>query len=300
LRAWQSFLTREKFPSRDNFILAEKEVCETISDAENMRLHRNIYKDIFPIYHEVILVVWTIATLGIFDFVEDIEEKLSKFQYSRKEILTRVPQEQPHESDLKSAIQLAPPRFELPGEIRILSGLVIDEYVVKNAHHIEQDTKGNWIVKETEPFVDTRWAEFWLTTESIILVERKDAREFVFRVISQALASSDSHIHSVFMDIEKIADDHPGHWLGSIVDRAGNMQNATMFGTDLEDDNVIGDEYVGSHKNQVGFVTEYFGAPVKVRVTADGTIIVLKNLSNSMGEYIQYIRQNLLRYATII
>jgi hypothetical protein len=102
------------------------------------------------------------------------------------------------------------------------------------------------------------------------------------------------------MDIERIADEHPGHWLGSIVDREGNMQNATMFGTNIENDNVIGAEYVRSHKNQVGFITDYFGAPVKVRVTTDGTIVVMKNLSNDMGTYLQFIKQNLLRYATII
>lgn len=245
-------------------------------------------------------MVWTIATLGIFDPVGDMEKKLTRFQYSRKEILMKDSEEEASVFDLKSAIQLAPPRFELPGGIRVLSGFVVDEYVVKNAHHIEQDAEGNWIVKETEPFVDTRWAEFWLTTESIILVERKDAREFVFRVVSQALTASDNHMHPVLMDIERIANEHPGHWLGSIVDREGNMQNATMFGTDIEDDNVIGDEYVRCHKNQVGFITDYFGAPVKVRVTADGTIVVMRNLSNNIGAYIQYIKQNLLRYATVI
>lgn len=245
-------------------------------------------------------MTWTISTLGMFDPVEDIERKLRKFQYSRKEISGKDSQEETHVFDLKSAIQLAPPRFELLGGIRVLSGFVIDEYVVRNAYHIEQDLEGNWVIKETEPFVDTRWAEFWLTTESIILVERKDAREFVFRVISQALRNSDNHIHSVQMDVERIANDHPGHWLGSIVDRSGNMQNATMFGSDIENDNVIGAEYVKCHKAQVGFVTDYFEAPVKVRVTADGTIVVMKNLSDNMGIYIQYIRQNLLRYATVI
>ena len=245
-------------------------------------------------------MVWTIGTLGMFEPVRDIENKLRKFQYSRKEILRKDSQGKERVFDLKSAIQLAPSKFDLPDGEKGLSGFVIDEYVVKDAHHIEQDADGNWIVRVTEPFIDTRWAEFRLTTRSIILAERKDARGFVFRVISQALTGSNSCIHPVRMDIERIADDHPGHLLGSRVDRRANMQNATMFGTNIENDHVIGAEYVRCHKSQVGFVTDYFQAPVKVRVTRDGTITVLTDLSNNIGSYIQYIRQNLLQYATVI
>lgn len=232
---------------------------------------------------------WTIATLGRFDPVEEIEEKLKDFQYFRDKDGFK----------LSSAIQLSPAsKVKLSDEVEILSGIVIDEYIVKNTYHIEKAESGRWEVVEAEPFKDTRWAGFWLSTRSIILTERKDSRGFVFRVISQALTDSDDHIQCVEMDIERIANDHPGHWLGSIKDRAGNMQNATMYGDSLENDNVIGTTYVRSHKSQVGITTDFFEAPVKVRITKDGTITVMRNLNNAMEVYIQYIRRNLLPYAS--
>ena len=239
-------------------------------------------------------MVWSIATLGIFYDIDNIEEKLNGFQYSRLEKILEK------EKSLISAIQLSPRRYELSDDVHILSGMVIDEYIVRNSHIIKKDENGKWIIKKDKPFVDTRWTEFWITTKSIILVERKNARGFAFRVISKALTMSEEYIHPVIMDIERIANDHPGHWLGSITDRRGNMQNATMFGTNLEGDTVIGDEYIRCHKAQVGFITDFFEAPVKIKVTRDGTIVIMKNLTNDIGAFIQYIRQNLLQYATPI
>ena len=234
-------------------------------------------------------MVWTVATLGIFPSLGRVEEKLTDFHYSRKE----------EGFELRSIIQLSPIKKKFSEEIEILSGIVADEYV-RTTRRIVEDEEGKWKVIETDALVDTMWTGFWLTTESMIFVERMGARSFAFRVVSQALTGADDYIHSVQMDIHKIADDHPGHWLGSITDREGHMQNATLYGDDLEDDDVIGSEYKRSKKKQVGFVTEYFGAPVKIRVTESGTIMALTNLHDQIERYIQYISRDLLGYATII
>jgi hypothetical protein len=234
-------------------------------------------------------MVWTVATLGIFSSLEGVEEKLADFHYSREE----------EGFKLRSIVQLSPIKKKFSEKIEILSGIVADEYIKKTRRIIE-DEKGKWKVIETDPFVDTMWTEFWLTTESMIFVERMGARSFAFRVVSQALTSRDDYIRPVQMDIYKIAADHPGHWLGSITERDGHMQNATLFGDNLEADDVIGSEYQKSKKKQVGFITEYFGAPVKIRVTESGTIMVLTNLHDQIERYIQYVSQDLLSYAAVI
>jgi hypothetical protein len=183
----------------------------------------------------------------------------------------------------------------LNDKTEVISGLVLDEYVNTTPMVVIDGNEKIKIVK-SKPFIDKRWATFWLTTKSIILVDNRNSRKFVFRTISRALVNKDKYIDYVHVNIEKIAEDHRGHWLGQIKDRKGHMQNATLHGDHLEDDDVIGSEYVRSHKNQVGFETDYFGTPTRVKVTRGGTVMVLTDLNNRMEEYIQYIKENLLSY----
>ena len=183
-------------------------------------------------------MVWTTGVLGKFEPVSNIEKKLREFSsYTR----TQRDQRSEKEFELRSMIQLSPIERSLPDRIKVLEGLVVDEYI-RRARRLKKE--GNKLkVVETEPFVDTNWGTFYLTTESIIIAESSKTKDFTFRVISRAINGSDDYVQSVNMDIEEIAKDHHPHWLGSVKKREGKWQSGTLFGDDLENDDVIGEEY---------------------------------------------------------
>jgi len=228
-------------------------------------------------------MVWTSGVIGDFSPKENLYEKLRKFKTTREE----------RGFTLQSIIQLEDVMLTLEDGVDVITGMVIDEYV-REPRRLEKVKEDIFTVVKGRPHADVRFGTFWMTTKSIIIVDRSANREFVFGVISKALGGGKNSIRPVGMDIKKIAKEYKGHWLGSIVDRKGNMTTGTFYGTDLEDDDVIGSEYKKSHKNQVGFVTQYFQSPTKVRVTRGGGVTVFAGVTRE--NYIQFIREELLGY----
>jgi len=241
-------------------------------------------------------MAWTSGALGKFDTIPNIEEKLKGFQ--DKKTIERPDLGTEEKFTLRSMIQLSPIERKLSDGTKVLQGTVFDEYVRK-VRRVEERPNGELKVVETEPFVDTKWGGFYLTTESIIIAESSSTKDFTFKVVSRAMNGTDDHVQSVIMDIEEIAKDHHPHWLGSVKEREGHWQSGTLFGDDIESDDVVGDEYKKNQKGQIGIITEFFGAPMKVRITREGTIMVLGNLNKQIDRYIEYIRSELLGYAKI-
>jgi hypothetical protein len=78
------------------------------------------------------------------------------------------------------------------------------------------------------------------------------------------------------------------------------MQSGIFFGHDIEEDNIIGKEYMRNKKNQVGIETSYFGIPRKVKITAKGIITIYLNLDGQMNRFVEFVRDELLKYALTI
>ena len=117
-------------------------------------------------------------------------------------------------------------------------------------------------------------------------------------MVSQALSEEGEYVPRVKaanIDLEKIASDHPDHWLGAI-EREGNWQRGTLYGDDIEHDDVVGAEYLKSFKNQIGYTTFYFGSPRKVRVTRKGSVTVLADFSEKMDTFAQFIIDEIAPY----
>lgn len=227
-------------------------------------------------------MVWTSGSIGEFTEIENLEDKIKRFQYSREE----------NGKQLKSKIQYK--ETILTESETIYNGQVFDEYFTTR-RELTLDNEGNYKVEVKEDVKDIRYGYFWVTNNSIAVADSSRSREFVFRVISRAIGNSNDYVHAVNLDVEKIAEDYRNSWLGSIKDREGNWQSGVLYGNILEEDGVIGQEYSRCHKNQVGITTDFFGAPVKVRITSHGTVMILGNISG-IGEYIRFIKTELMAY----
>lgn len=227
---------------------------------------------------------WTSGVLGTFKSVDNIKKKLDNFLTERKE----------YNKILKSNIQLHPKEWKLKDGTIVLTGTIFDEYV-SFTRRIVKKPDGKFEVKPVEQSVDTRMGRFYLTTNSIVLAECQDSRSYTFRVISKALSGHDKYVQYAEMDIMQIARDYRKNWLGSIT-RRGHWQSGTLWGDDLASDSVVGAEFVRSHKNQIGIETSYFGGVIKVRITKDGSIVVYANLDNKLNDFVDFIKDELLRY----
>ena len=53
---------------------------------------------------------------------------------------------------------------------------------------------------------------------------------------------------------------------------------------------------MASVKNQVGYTTNYFGPPRKVRVTRDGHVTIMADFSNRMDRYVEHILDEVWPY----
>ena len=224
------------------------------------------------------------GTLGTFEPIENIQEKLDNFITRRKE----------GGKVLCSSINIHPKIWMLKDNIKLFTGVVFDEYR-RISKRIVKNEEGRFRVEGVEETVDTRMGQFFVTEKSIILAERAADKYFIFRVVSQALNGTDKYIRPVTIDIQQIAQDYRKNWLGSII-RNGHWQSGVLYGDDLRRDSVIGREFIKCTKNQIGIETAYFGGRKKVRITRDGTIVVYANLTNNLDLFVDFIREELLRY----
>lgn len=233
---------------------------------------------------------WTNGAVGRFETVPSIEKRLTDFKWIRQD---KDPWTE-KKFKLTSLIRLDQRRMAFGKENLALSGLVVNEYISR-PKRIQQTKEGEYRVVDGDPYVDTEFGRFWLTTRSIVVAQSSETRAFTFTVLSQALGTRAT---AVKFDVGKIARDYGEHWLGSFHDRQGRMQAGTIYGDSVDQEALIRKEYPGWKKNQVGFVTRHFGPPVKVKVTRDGVIVVYRDLYDDMRQYLRFVREELLQYVT--
>ena len=192
-------------------------------------------------------------------------------------------------------IQLYPIELTLDDDVPLVSGIVFYEYLRKTKSIIKDRDKMR-VIQDKE-VIDTAWSNFWFTTKSYIIVESKHARLRLFKLIRKALSLNERDIIPVGLNLEDIFNDYPSQWLGGFRDRQGHIHAGSLYGEDIINDPEVGDAYIRTrHKNQVGFLTDYFGPEVKIRVTNEGFIQVYGNFDNNTNEIFQFIRDELSQY----
>lgn len=197
---------------------------------------------------------------------------------------------------LDSFISLNPIEIYLDDRnTRLVSGVAYYEYLRRTKNIIKEG--GKFKVVEEEEVIDVRWSNFWFTNKSFIIIERRDSREKVFELISYALSGEVENISPIEFNIENIFNDYPSQWLGGFRDREGHIHSGQFYGEDIIHDDEMGDAYIRTqHKNQVGFLTEYFGPEIKIRATRDGYLQIYSNLDDKSNIIFEFIRDELSQY----
>ncbi|KOX91994.1 hypothetical protein AMS69_15725 [Haloarcula rubripromontorii] len=137
------------------------------------------------------------------------------------------------------------------------------------------------------------WTEFWLSRDDFMIVKNSDGI-FAFDLVERATGSD---IDRVSFDLEDIVSDYSGQWMGSIENRPDNVQSATLYGDDIEDDGDMGDAFLNSSKNQIGPWINYNGQELKVRVGGDW-FQVLKPGDYTREQYLKLYMNVLSAYTT--
>jgi hypothetical protein len=199
--------------------------------------------------------------------------------------------------ELKSVIQPEPVQLSLMDNTPLFHAKVIDEWVRRSRRLVLMPDVGYQIAL-SDPFVDIRWGQIWIPEGDcgILLVDKMKNLQFIIKVLSQALSPDGSevpYIKRTRVDLESIASDHPGQWLGAI-EREGNWQRGILYGNSIEEDDVVGTEYKKSLKNQIGYITSHFGSPRKARITRDGSVTVWADFSQHMDQFTQFVIDEVL------
>lgn len=226
--------------------------------------------------------MWTSGVVAEIAMPHDAAARLSDFSYQREE----------GRWVLKSQVSLDGPHARGRGDQGIISGTVFEEYL-HSTRPLEADSEGRFRLGPVHPVKDTRWGRFWVTKHSVAAAQRFDTADFTFRVLGKALGIE---IHVLTIDVQKMAKDTKGHWLGAITGRRGHVQSATLYGDDIEDDSDMGQAYVSSQKSQIGFWTDYFGGRTKVKATRDGSVTVYGDLTEDRPTYLAFIKDVVLPY----
>lgn len=153
------------------------------------------------------------------------------------------------------------------------------DFVAECALAIHESVKKQPIVEEEEgryrigyiDSVEVTWANIYVTT-GLIVVDNLDNRKFVRNIINKGLKSSIAH--EVFLDTARIARDHSDQWVRSFTGRRGRVDRGTLFGQGVEQDIVFGPELARAMSKTVGWITDFFGTPVKVRASPEGSVTV--------------------------
>lgn len=229
---------------------------------------------------------WFGGYLGIIDFeIGKNWENLKNFSYSWSE----------DSRNLDSFIIINPVEYYLDHDIRIINGELYYEYLRKTKNIIKEGGKFK-VVKEKE-VIDTGWTDFWLTSRSFIIIKKRQARSKAFDIISIAISGHSGIIIPVEFNIDEIFQDYSNQWLGGFRDREGHIHSAQFYGEDIINDDEMGNAYVRTqHKNQVGFLTDYFGTEIKVRITREGYLQIFTNLDDNPDQVFEFIRTELNQY----
>jgi len=219
--------------------------------------------------------------------IDEDWKKLDNYTISRRE----------EGMKLDSFIKFDPMELRLDDGTPLISGMIYYEFLRKTKNIIK-DEKGFPKVIQDKTIIDTGWSNFWFTTRSFIIVRDKKAKTRLFEIMIDRFNKNPDDIVSLTFNLDNIFHDYTDQWSGGFVDREGHIHSGSFFGEDIIHDDELGIAYTRTrHKNQVGFVTEYFdGAEIKIRVTNSGFIQIFTNIENDPNRAFEFIRDELSGY----
>jgi len=196
---------------------------------------------------------------------------------------------------LSSFISKSPIELELNDNTKVINGKLFYEYLKDTKRIIKEGRKFKVVVEKN--VIDTQWTDFWFTEKSFILIKKGETRKKGFELLSKALTGEEGNITACNFNIKGIFEENPYQWMGAFRDREGNIHRGIFYGENIVQDEEMGDAYTRTiHKNQVGFMTNYFGAENKVRITRKGFIQIHSLSEEDIDKVFQFIRDELSAY----
>jgi len=177
----------------------------------------------------------------------------------------------------------------------------IDDFVAKQAivlHEtpkkqpiIEEDQEGNYKIGYMDT-IEATWANIYVT-QGLVVVDSLTNRKFVRNIINKGLGTVIAY--NITLNTAKIARDHPDHWVRGFSNRPGRVDRGVLYGSGVERDSVFGPELARASSRAVGWITNFFGPPVKVLASPRGAVTVWAWPPVEL--FLKFIKVEILPYA---
>lgn len=190
--------------------------------------------------------------------------------------------------ELTSVIQFQDQHIVVDSDTTAELALAIHQEIKKEPVLIEEHERYSILYQDA---VRIRWAHIYIF-DSLTVVDRLANRDFVRKIINKGLDLSSAHL--VYLDTSRMAVDHVDHWVRGFSDRQGRVDRGTVYGVGVEQDSVFGPELYRSTKKAVGWVTNFFGSPVKVKASPLGSVTIWAN--PPVGHFLRFLRMEILPY----
>jgi hypothetical protein len=129
--------------------------------------------------------------------------------------------------------------------------------------------------------------------KGLALVDSLGNRPFVRDIINKS--QKRAHLASdVTLNTYKLSKDHEDQWTYGFSDRMGRVQKGIVYGNAVEKDSVFGPEFENCSSRSVGWNTDFFGAPVKVRVSPRGSVTIMTIVPPEV--FLNFIRKEIVPY----
>lgn len=195
---------------------------------------------------------------------------------------------------LQSVIQFNERTITMDTRIRAQIALAIHQYV-KIEPSLIQETDGRYTIIDHD-VIKTTWSNIYVV-QGFVVVDRLENRSFVIQIINKGLANGSNlgiAAHDIYLDTARMVANHPDQWIRGFSDRMGRVDRGTVFGEGVERDSVFGPELARASKKSVGWITNFFGSPNKVKVSPSGSVILWAN--PPIDGFLRFLRMEILPY----
>jgi hypothetical protein len=191
---------------------------------------------------------------------------------------------------LKSVLQLKD-RINLKDGGTAQEILAIHEHMSNKPQMVEKDGQYSIVYQDKK---EVSYAKNYLC-DGFLMTDTLMTRTYVRQLINRSVEPHRDIAWNISLDVRKARKDHPDNWMTGFRGRKGNVDHGIVYGKNVAKDMVFGKELERAQSPTVGWETDYFGAPMNVKVTDKGSVIIWAFPPIQIA--IEFIQQEIMRYA---
>lgn len=197
-----------------------------------------------------------------------------------------------NDTNLRSILQFEGVPFPVAGRTAH-QATVIHEHIVQQP--VMTENGGRFTITYADAVVPS-WANCFIMP-GIAIVSKLSHRPFVVDIVNHgANPRLVIPAKEIAINTARMSADHRDQWIRAFHDRAGRIDKGTVYGDGVEQDPVFGQELEHSNCGSLGWITDAFGDPVKVRISPKGSITVFADMPTDV--FLRFILNEILPYAT--